>query len=138
VVSVLVKLPGTTRPWALPILVALYRPPAWDRVHGTRHKTPAPLARLLLARLMRWFPQHHCICVGDSGDGTRETARFCRQRHRHLTVVSKCYGDAALYAPPPLRTRSTIGRPRVPGQKLPSPQEEVAHSTHRTRLTVAW
>jgi DDE superfamily endonuclease len=138
VLSVLVKFPFATRPWALPILAALYRPPEWDRVHGTRQKTPAHLARLLLACLMRWFPERHFIFVGDSGYGTSETARFCRQRHRHLTVVSKFYGDAALYDPPPLRTRRTIGRPRVKGQKLPSPQEEVAHSTRRTRLAVAW
>jgi DDE superfamily endonuclease len=138
VVSVLVKFPFANRPWALPILVALYRPPEWDRLHGTRHKTPAHLARLLLARLMRWFPHRHFIFVGDSGYGTSETARFCRQRHRHLTWVSKFYGDAALYEPPPPRTRRTMGRPRVKGQKLASPQEVVAHRPHRTRLTVAW
>jgi hypothetical protein len=57
VISVLVKLPVATRPWALPVLAALYRPPQWDRVQGTRHKTPAHLSRLLLARLMRWFPE---------------------------------------------------------------------------------
>jgi DDE superfamily endonuclease len=138
VMSVLVKLPFARRPWALPVLVALYRPPEWDRLHGRRHRTPAHLARLLLARLVRWFPERHFIFVGDSGYGTSETARFCRQRQRHLTVVSKFYGDAALYEPPPPRTRRTIGRPRVKGQKLPSPQEEVAHSTRRTRLAVAW
>jgi hypothetical protein len=38
----------------------------------------------------------------------------------------------------PPRTRRPSGRPRVKGQKLPSPQEEVAHSTRRTRLAVAW
>jgi hypothetical protein len=138
VLSVLVKLPFATRPWALPVLVALYRPPEWDRVHGRRHKTPAHLARLLLARLMRWFPERHFIIVGDTGYGTSETARFCRRHHRHLTLVSKFYGDAALYEPPPPRRRSTIGRPRVKGQKLPSPQEVVAHSTSRTRLMVVW
>jgi DDE superfamily endonuclease len=138
VVSVLVKLPVATRPWALPVLVALYRPPEWDHVHGTRHKTPAHLARLLLARLVRWFPTRHFIFIGDTGYGTSETARFCRQRRRHLTLVSKFYRDAALYEPPPPRTRRTIGRPRVKGQKLPSPQEVVAHRTRRTQLTVAW
>jgi Transposase DDE domain len=55
-----------------------------------------------------------------------------------ITCITLPYGDAALYEPPPLRTRRTIGRPRVKGQKLPSPQEEVAHSTRRTRLAVAW
>jgi DDE superfamily endonuclease len=138
VLSILVKFPCATRPWALPILVALYRPPEWDRVHGTRHKTPAHLARLLLARLMRWFPHRHFIFVGDSGYGTSETARFCQRHHRHLTLVSKFYGDAALYEPPPPRLRRTIGRPRVKGRKLPSPREVVAQTRRRTRLVVAW
>jgi DDE superfamily endonuclease/Archaeal putative transposase ISC1217 len=100
VVSVLVKLPFATRPWALPVLVALYRPPEWDRVHGTRHRTPAHM--------------------------------------RHLTLVSKFYGDAALYEPPPPRTRTTLGRPRVKGRKPASPQEVVAQTPQRTRLSVAW
>jgi hypothetical protein len=138
VLSVLVKLPFASRPWALPVLAALYRPPEWDRVHGTRHKTPAHMARLLLARLMRWFPERHFIFVGDSGYGTSATARFCRQHRRHLTLVSKFYGDAALYDPPPPRTRGTIGRPRVKGKKLASPQEVVAQGTQRLHLTVAW
>jgi hypothetical protein len=138
VLSVLVKFPFAIRPWALPVLAALYRPPEWDRVQGTRHKTPAHIARLLLARLRRWFPQRHFIFVGDSGYGTSETARFCRKHGRHLTLVSKFYGDAALYAPPPPRTRRTMGRPRVKGQKLASPQEVVANTAKRTRLRVAW
>jgi DDE superfamily endonuclease len=136
VISMLVKWPFTMRPWALPIVVALSRPPEWERLHGRRHQTPAHLARLLLARLRRWFPQHHCIFVGDSGYGTSETAWFCSKHRRSLTLVSKCYGDAALYAPP--RTRRTIGRPRVKGQKLASPHEVVANTATRSSLTVAW
>jgi hypothetical protein len=138
VVSVLIKLPFATRPWALPVLAALYRPPEWDRVHGTRHKTPAHITRLLLARLIRWFPNHRFIFVGDTGYGTSETARFCHKRRRQLTVVSKFYRDAALYEPPPPRTHRTLGRPRVKGQRLASPQEVVAKTAERTRLMVAW
>jgi DDE superfamily endonuclease len=95
VVSVLVTLPCATRPWALPVLVALYRAPEWDQAHKTRHKTPAHIARLLLARCIRWFPERQCIFVGDTGYGTSETARFCRKYHHHLTLISKLYGDAA-------------------------------------------
>jgi DDE superfamily endonuclease len=73
------------------------------------------MARLLLARVMRWFPHRHFIFVGDSGYGTSATAHFCHQHHRHLTLVSKFYGDAALYEPPPPRTRRTMGRPRIKG-----------------------
>jgi hypothetical protein len=137
VVSGLVKWPCATRPWALPVLVALYRPPAWDRVQGTRQKTPAHLARRLLARLVRWLPPHHCICVGDSGYGTRATARFCSTHRPHLSLVSKFDGDAALYAPPPF-TRRTMGRPRVKGQQLASPQAVVANTAQRTSLMVRW
>jgi len=138
VVSVLVKLPFATRPWALPVLVALYRPPEWNRVHGMRHKTPAHLARLLLARLMRWFPHRHFIFVGDSCYGTSETARFCQQHHQHLTLVSKFYGDAALYEPPPPRTPHMMGRPRIKGRKLASPHAVVANTAQRNGLIVAW
>jgi hypothetical protein len=136
VVSVLVKLPFATRPWALLVLAALYRLPEWDRVHGTRHKTPAHITRLLLARLIHWFPNRRFIFVGDTGYGPSATARFCHQHRRHLMLVSKSYADAALYEPPPLRMRGTMGRPRVKGQKLASPQEVVAKMAERTRLMV--
>jgi hypothetical protein len=115
VLSVLVKVPCAIRPWGLPVLVALYHAPEWDQAHGTRHHTPAHLARLLLARVVRWFPERHFICVGDTGYGTSETARFGHRYGRHLTWVSTCYGDAALDEPPPPRTPRPRGRPRVKG-----------------------
>ncbi len=126
------------RPWALPVLVAVSRDPAWAQAHGTCHTTPAHLVRLLLARLVRWFPARQFIVVGDTGYGTSETARFCSKHGCHLTLVSKFYRDAALSEPPPPRTHSTMGRPRVKGRKLASPQEVVAHTAKRTSLTVAW
>jgi hypothetical protein len=138
VLSVLVKFPFAVRPWALPVLVALYRAPEWDQAHGTRHKTPAHLARLLLARVLRWFPERQFIFVGDTGYGTSETARFCGKHGGHLTLVSKFDGDAALYEPPPPRTCNTIGRPRVKGQTMASPRAVVANTTQRTSLKVAW
>jgi hypothetical protein len=90
VVSVLVKCPFAVRPWALPVLVALYRSPEWARAHRTRHQTLAHLVRLRLARLVRWLPARQCICVGDTGYGTSETARLCRTPRRHLTWVRTC------------------------------------------------
>ena len=138
VVSVLVKFPLATRPGALPALVALDRAPAWHQTHGMRHKTPAHMARLLLARLIRWFPERQFNFGGDTGYGTSETARCCRQHRRHLPFIRKFSGDAALYEPPSPRTRTTLGRPRVKGRKLRSPQEVVAQTIQRSCLTVAW
>ena len=138
VVSGLVKWPFATRPWALPVVVALSRCPAGARLHRRRHQTPAHLARLLLARLVRWCPQHHCRCMGDSGDGTSETARVGRPDRRHLTMGSQFSGAAARYAPPPLRTPSPRGRPRVKGHTLASPHAVVANPGQRTSLLVTW
>jgi DDE superfamily endonuclease len=122
VVSVRVKLPFATRPYALPVLATLYCPPEWDRVHDTRHKTPAHITRLLLARLIRWFPNHRFIFVGDTGYGTSAIARFYHQHRRHLTLVSKFYGDTALYEPPP-----PFRAVRVDGRAQPSPKRLTGH-----------
>ncbi len=92
------------------------------------------MARRLLARLMRWFPDRHGLVVGDSGSGTSETARLCRHPRRHLPVVSTFDGDAALSEPPPPRTRPPMGRPRVNGQTRASPPAVVANTATRTRL----
>ena len=39
--AVVVKFPFCRRPWALPILEALYRPEELNKTEGRRHKTPA-------------------------------------------------------------------------------------------------
>ena len=101
VLSVLVKFPFAIRPWALPVLVGLYRGPEWAQVHGMRHKTPAHLARLLLARVVRWFPERQFIFVGDTGYGTSETARFCRKYGRQLTKARNWLPRKGSWQPPP-------------------------------------
>jgi len=52
VVAVLVQLPYTSRPIALPLLVALYRDRKTNQGEGRTHRTPAELMTGLLAMLM--------------------------------------------------------------------------------------
>jgi hypothetical protein len=138
VLAVLVKFPFASRPWALPILVALYRTPEWDREHGRRHKTPCELIRQLLAVLIHWSPGRRFVFAGDGGYGTHALARFAHRHRRHLTLVSRFYADAQLYEPAPeVVGRRPAHRPRKKGTKRPTPQEVVA-TTGRTALNVAW
>ena len=137
VLAILVKFPFAQRLWALPILVALYRSKEWDRKHGRRHKTSSELMLQLLAVLIRWFPQRTFVFAGDGGFGTHELARFAHRHGSRLTLVSRFYPDANLYAPPPVVRGKRNGRPRKKGRKLPAPQEVVKRSA-RSRLTVAW
>ena len=114
VLAILVKFPFAQRRWALPILVALYRSKKWNRKHGRRHKTPSELMRQLLAVLIRWFPQRKFVFSGDGGYGTHARSRFAHRHRSRLTLVSRFYPDANLYAPPPgVRGRATLALDRL-------------------------
>lgn len=135
VVAVLVRFPFTRRLWALPVLVALYRPPA----EGRRHKTPPELLRQLLRVLLRWFPQRQFVCAADGNYATHDLARLAARRPGRLTYLSHFYADAALYEAPPRPDprAKRKGRPRLKGRKLPPPADVVAWARRR-RLNVAW
>jgi uncharacterized protein YerC len=135
VLAVLIKFPFATRPWALPVLVALYRTPQWDREHARRHKTPARLLRQLTAVLLRWCPGRRFVLAGDGGYGSHEMAAFAHRHRRRLTLISRFIPNANLFEPPP--AYGGKGRPRVKGAESPAPEEVVAAS-RRTRLEVSW
>jgi DDE superfamily endonuclease len=136
VLAVLVRPPFTTRPWALPVLVDLYRSEHDDRKRRRPHRTPAQLmCRLLRLALLR-IPGRRLVFVGDGGYGTHEVARFCHRHRARLALVSKLRPDANLYDPPgPYRGK---GRPRVKGARRPKPRQAVAAARRLRRLTVGW
>jgi hypothetical protein len=135
VLAVLVRFPCATRPWALPVLVDLYRSEADDHQRGRPHRTPAQLMCRLLRLLLRWFPERRFVFVGDAGYGTHEVARFCHSHRPRLTLISKLHPDANLFEPPP--PYDGRGRPRVKGQRLPKPRAAVATAA-RQSLRVDW
>lgn len=137
VLSILVKFPFASRPWALPVLVALYRSPEWNRKHRRRHRTPVALARQLVAVLMHWFPNRAFRLTGDGGFATHELASFAGRHDHRLALISRVHPDANLYDPAPPRRKGQSGRPRVKGRKAPSPKQIVVRSK-RERLIVSW
>jgi hypothetical protein len=134
---ILVKFPWATRPWALPVLVALYRSKEWNRKHRRRHKTPPELARQLLAVLLHWFPERKFVSAGDGGFSTHNLAGFASRHRSRATLVGRFYPAANLYGPPSKRRSPKGGRPPEKGRKLPSPESVVKRSA-RTRLRVSW
>ena len=138
VLSILVRFPCASRPWALPILMALFRSKKWNQQHGLRHRTAPHLMRQLLCVLLRWFPERKFTFTGDGGFSPHESAAQA-QRHRRsrLTFVGRFHPKANLYLAPPSDPIPKVGRPRKKGQKLPSPEEVVAKSRRR-RLNVSW
>ena len=138
VLSILVRFPFASRPWALPVLVALYRSKQVQGAESRRHKTPAELMRQLLAALVRWFPARRFVLAVDGGYATHDLARFAMRHRRRVTMVSRFYPEANLYRPPPApRGRRKRGRPPVRGRKLPSPRKAAAKAK-RMRWKVRW
>jgi hypothetical protein len=138
VLAILISFPFASRPWAIPLLVALYRSPEDNRQRRRPHKTPAELMHLLLRILLRWFPDRQFVFAGDQGYGNHELASFASRQGGRLSLVSKFYPDAKLYEPAPVVVgKKPNGRPRQKGKQLPSPQQGVRDN--ETRLAfVHW
>jgi hypothetical protein len=136
VLAVLVKFPFATRPWALPVLIDLYRSEEDNQKRNRPHRTPAQLMCRLLRVLLMRFPDRTFVFAGDAGYGTHEVARFCHRHQDRLTLVSKLHPDANLFDPPP--PYAGKGRPRVKGARRPKPSQAVAVVTGFTRLEVGW
>lgn len=136
VLAVLVKFPFAARPWALPVLVDLYRSKADDEARNRPHRTPAQVMCRLLRLLLIRVPGRRFVFAGDAGYGSHEVARFCRRHRDRLTLVSKMHPDANLYDPPgPYKGR---GRPPVKGDRRAKPSEAAGPGARRETLTVAW
>jgi hypothetical protein len=132
----LVHFPFANRPWALPVLVALYQSEESDRSQRHRHRTAAQHMVRLLWLMLRWFPGRRFVFVGDSAYGTHEVARFVDRHRDRLSLVSKLHPEANLFElPPPYKGK---GRPAVKGQRLAKPREAVSAARRYKRLTVGW
>jgi DDE superfamily endonuclease len=138
VLALLVRFPFCRRRWALPLMVALYRPEekGIDGVSQRAHKTPVDLLGQMLRILVRWFPDRTFVCSADGNYAAHELAEVAAANPRRLTFVSKFYETANLFEPPP--PYSGQGRPRVKGKELPKPAQVVHDTPKRPVLTVAW
>jgi hypothetical protein len=119
-----VKFPFASRPWALPVLCALYRPVELNQSEGRKHRTPVELARQLLATLIHWFPARKFILLGDGGYASHELARFCHRHRRHVTLVSRFHPQANLCQAPSAKPGpKKRGRKRIKGQRIAKPAQ---------------
>jgi hypothetical protein len=97
-VMLLVDLPWSDRPWALPILTVLTPSPQASTRLGRRHKTLAVWARQVVILLHRWLPDRAVVIVGDGEYATLELLAAVRSI---ATMVTRLRLDAQLYALPP-------------------------------------
>jgi hypothetical protein len=117
VLSVRIPLPWNPSGCAVPVLARLYRSP--KRCPAAEYKKRTQLAREMVETLVKWLPEGRTLHL----TGDREYA--CRTVLRDLDTTVQFTGpipkDALLYRPVP--KYSGRGRPRVHGERVPSPKQ---------------
>jgi len=113
-----------TMPWgkrlSLPVLMRLYRS---EKAAKAADKPHVKLTELGLQMLKEVGKRYDCRRFVVYADNAYVNRTIVQHRPSNVDVVGRGRMDAALYGPPPKRTKSTMGRPRVRGAKLHSPQQ---------------
>lgn len=116
--------------WCLPVLVRLYRSKKRCAAEGRPYRKCQELAAELVALLSKSLPERQIVMVGDA-DYTNSS--LIKQRPSNVTILGRGRLDAAIYGPRPARRPGQMGRPRVRGARLQSPQEQAAEPNARWR-----
>jgi hypothetical protein len=133
----LTRVPFAERIWALPFLTALAPSERYYAERGRSPKKITDWARQLVCQVRRWLPDRTLIVVGDSTYAALDFLHHCQTLHQPVTVITRLRVDAALYEPAP--AYSGRGRPRLKGQRLPTPQQLIDDpTTCWTRLPIVW
>lgn len=121
VLAVLVRVPFSSRSWALPLLLRLYRNKKECAKNKAAYQKKTQLARQMLDIFQQW------------GGSDRRTelsadAAYCNDTvlaglPKQLVVFGAMRTDAVLTAKPTKPERGQKGRPRVRGESLPKPEQ---------------
>jgi len=104
--------------WALPVLFRLHRSEKRCKADKRPYRKLTEQARELVELLARRYPDRRFELLGDAA---YTNASLIKRRLCNVTLIGRGRLDAALYAPPSARRPGQKGRPRVRGQRLPSP-----------------
>lgn len=121
----LVPLPWSARPWALPFLTVLMPSVQADEQAGRRHKTTVAWTGQALKAISRWL-RRPWVLVGDGAYACIELGWQCIEHQ--VVLISRLRLDARLYDFPP---------PPVPGRRGRKPQKGARLKALKARIEEA-
>jgi DDE superfamily endonuclease len=135
--AVLVPVPWSSRPWALPFLSVPTLTPATSAKLGRRHRTTPEYADVLVRVVQRWQPDREFVLVGDSAFAVVELGHTCQVRGMRL--VSRLVFNAQLYDPVPRQPAPKPGPKPTKGPRQPKLADRLTDpmTAWQTR-TVPW
>lgn len=115
----------------LPILLRLYHNQEKVKNHRRAYQTRPQFALELLRKLAEHRPEAKFHLLADSAYGGQA---ILKSLPNNCELTRRLVVNARLYAAPPQRHAGQIGRPRVRGEKLPTPHEMLGHRCRRTTV----
>ncbi|MDO9130774.1 MAG: transposase [Anaerolineales bacterium] len=121
--AILVPVPWSKRPWALPFMTVLTLAPKTSEKLGKRHRTLVGWATILIEKVRRWQPERQIVVVGDGSYGSAVGYHYaavaliqhCQKLKSPVRLVSRLRLDAALYDFPGSRLKGKRGPTTEPG-----------------------
>ena len=137
-VCVLVHLPWSPRPWALPfLLLPVLSEKTCQRLGKKKHRGTVGWAAFALERVRRWHPDRKVTLVGDGAYAAVELVATAQEQA--VTLVSRMRLDARLYALPGPQPADKRGPKPKKGERQASLQERLCDPATSWRpVTLPW
>jgi hypothetical protein len=137
--SMLVTVPWSSRPWALPFLTVLLLSPQTSAKLGKRHRTSVERASQLISLVRHWHPDREIIIAADGGFAAVPLVQHCQRKHIKVTLVCRLRWDARLFDPPPEQPQGKRGPKPKKGDRQPSLSDRLENPDTRWHtLKVTW
>ena len=115
---ILIPVPWSKRPWALPFLTLLAPSEQANEKMGKTHKTTVDWTILGVKLISRWLKSATWILVGDGAYACVELAHICVAHN--VILVSRMRLDSRLFDFPEPQAKGKRGRKPAKGKRLPN------------------
>ena len=117
--AVVISVPWSSQPWALPCLVVLTTSSVGSERLGKRHKILAMWAAQMMGLLHRWLLDRQICLLGDGADSV--LALGVHASKREVAMITPMRLESVLReSAPPSEQRRKGGKPQMMGPRLPS------------------
>jgi len=118
----IVPVPWSSRPWALPFLTLNAPSEATNKANGKRHKTSIDWIKQMVCLVRRWLRGRVLVLVTDGGLTAVKLGLTCGTLPQPVTWVSRLRLDVGLYAWPGEQPQGKRGPKPKKGKRLQSLQ----------------
>ena len=107
--AVLVPVPWSQRPWALPFMTVLALGQKTSAKLNKRHHTIVQWAEFMIDKVRRWQPEREITLVGDGSYAAIVLVQRCQRLKKRVKLVSRLRLDARLFDFPAPQPKSKRG-----------------------------